>query len=324
VAVVARVGVVGLGLAVLSAATFGTAGPFGDSLLAAGWSPAGAATLRIGIAALVLSVPAGRALRGRWSLLRRNWVTAVGYGVTAVAVPQLFFFNAVQHLSVGVALLLEYCGTLLVVLWTWLAHGQRPSRTTAAGGVLAIGGLVLVLDLTGAQRVDLVGVLWALGAAVGLASYFVLSSATSPSADEQLPPMALAGVGMAAATLSLVVVDVSGLLPFRTSAADVRLAGDSVSWLVPLLGVSLLAAVVAYVTGIAAARRLGARVASFVGLAEVLFAILFAWALLDQRPSALQGLGAVVVLAGIALVRWGDQTDPERTNSPALAAVEPI
>ena len=61
---------------------------------------------------------------------------------------------------------------------------------------------------------------------------------------------------------------------------------------------------IAYVAGIEAARRLGARLASFVGLAEVLFAIVFAWLLLDQRPSALQGVGrACVVLAGIALVR---------------------
>ncbi|WP_375496676.1 DMT family transporter [uncultured Jatrophihabitans sp.] len=302
----ARSGAVGLGLAVLSAATFGTAGPFGDSLLAAGWSPAGAATVRIGLAALVLAVPAVRALRGRWALLRRGWAAAVGYGIGAVAVPQLFFFNAVEHLSVGVALLLEYCGTLLVVLWMWLVHGQRPTRLTTVGGVLAIGGLVLVLDLTGSQRVDLVGVLWALGAAAGLASYFVLSSSTTAAAEDSLPPIAMAGVGMVVAALGLLVVDLVGVLPFRTATADVRLAGTLLPWLVPVVGVALVATVTAYVTGIAAARRLGARVASFVGLAEVLFAIVFAWVLLDQRPSAWQGVGAIVVLAGIALVRLGD------------------
>lgn len=318
----ARIAAVGLGLAVTSAATFGTAGPLGDSLLASDWTPAGAASARIGIAAVLLAVPATRALRGRWWLLRRHWTTAVSYGVTAVAVPQLFFFNAVQHLSVGVALLLEYCGTLLVVLWMWLRHGHRPNRITSTGGVLALGGLVLVLDLTGSQHVDLVGVLWALGAAVGLASYFVLSS--SASAEEQLPPIALAAAGMAVATLALVVVDLTGVLPFRVLAAPVRLGGALLPWFVPVAGLSLVAAGIAYVTGIAAARRLGARVSSFVGLAEVLFAILFAWLLLDQRPSALQGLGALIVLAGIALVRAGDQVDPAQSGTPAVVAVEPV
>ncbi len=303
----AKVATAGLGLAVVSAATFATSGPFADSLMAAGWSPGAAVTFRIGIAAIALSVPAWRALGGRWRLLRRHTRAAVAYGLLAVALPQLFFFNAVHHLSVGVALLLEYCGTLLVVLWMWARHGQRPTPLTAAGGVLALGGLVLVLDLTGPQRVDAVGVLWALGAAVGLAAYFVLSSqGNSGQRDDELPPLAMAWAGMVVAALALVLLALVGLVPFDAATRDVRLAGHSTSWLVPVLGLSLVAAVIAYVTGIAAARRLGARVASFVGLAEVLFAILFSWVLLSQRPSALQGVGAVVVLAGIALVRLGD------------------
>ena len=325
----ARIGAAGLGLAVLSAATFGVSGPFADSLMAAGWTPGAAVIFRIGIAAVVLTVPAMRSLHGHRVLLRRdNVVAAVAYGLLAVALPQLFFFNAVHHLSVGVALLLEYSGTLLVVLWMWGRHGQRPTPLTVAGGVLALGGLVLVLDLTGTQRVDVVGVLWALGAAVGLAAYFVLSSqGDSGQRNDELPPLAMAWAGMVVAALALVLLALVGLVPFDAATRDVRLAGHSTSWLVPVLGLSLVAAVIAYVTGIAAARRLGARVASFVGLAEVLFAILFAWALLDQRPSALQGVGAVVVLAGIALVRWGDPgiaVDPDRTGDPELTAVEPI
>ena len=61
------------------------------------------------------------------------------YGFVAVAGCQLFFFNAVEHLSVGVALLLEYCGTCSSCGWMWLRHGQRPRRLTVVGGALAIG-----------------------------------------------------------------------------------------------------------------------------------------------------------------------------------------
>ena len=87
------------------------------------------------------------------------------------------------------ALLLEYSGTLLVVLWMWLRHGQRPRRLTVVGGLLAMVGLVLVLDLTGSQRVDLVGVLWGLGAATGLATFFVLSGRAErrAAADRRWP-----------------------------------------------------------------------------------------------------------------------------------------
>jgi drug/metabolite transporter (DMT)-like permease len=308
-----RTSSVGLGLAVLSAATFGTSGPFAASLMAAGWSPGAAVTARIGIAALVLTIPALMQLRGRWSLVRRSLPAVLGYGLFAVAGAQLFFFNAVEHLSVGVALLLEYSGTLLVVGWVWLRHGHRPRQLTVAGAVVAIAGLVLVLDLTGTQHVDAVGVLWGLAAATGLAVYFVLSS----HSDNPLPPIAMAWSGLSVGAVVLLVAGLTGVVPMRASTADADFGGYRTSWILPIVGLSLVAAVVAYAAGIGAARRLGARLASFVGLAEVLFAVLFAWAMLGQRPSLVQAIGGAVVLIGISLVK-ADEREPK-----VAVAVEP-
>src|SRR5579875_754338 len=131
-----RAAATGTGLAVLSAATFGTSGPFGASLMSAGWTPGAAVTARIAVAALVLTAPAMAQLRGRWTSLRRGMGGVLVYGLFAIVAAQLCFFEAVEHLSVGVALLLEYGGTLLVVAWTWLRHGHRPRRLTVLGGVL--------------------------------------------------------------------------------------------------------------------------------------------------------------------------------------------
>ena len=60
---------------------------------------------------------------------------------------------------------------------------------------------------------------------------------------------------------------------------------------------------IAYVAGIAAARRLGAKLASFIGMAEVFFAVLYAWLLLGQLPSPLEFAGGAFMLAGVVLVR---------------------
>jgi drug/metabolite transporter (DMT)-like permease len=76
-----------------------------------------------------------------------------------------------------------------------------------------------------------------------------------------------------------------------------------VSWLVSVLGLALLAAAVAYVAGIGAARRLGAKLGSFVAMAEILFAVLFAWVLLGQTPTGTQFLGGALILCGVVLVR---------------------
>src|SRR5262249_57318412 len=103
------------------------------------------------------------------------------------------FFNAVALIPVGVALLLEYLGIVLVVGWLWLRHGQRPRRLTVAGGAVAIAGLAMVLDLAGPGRINPVGVVWALLGAVGLASFFLLSAGGE---REPLPPIVMAWAGM--------------------------------------------------------------------------------------------------------------------------------
>ena len=229
--------------------------------------------------------------------------------------PSSAYFNAVSRLSVGVALLLEYSGVLLVVLWVWARLGQRPSAVTGTGVVVALVGLVLVLDVFSGARIDPVGVGWGLVAAVGLAAYFVLSART----EEALPPLVSAWAGLAVGALVLGAAALVGVIPWRTTSVDVELAGRSVSWLVPVLGLALLAAAFAYATGIAAVRRLGSRLSSFVGLSEVLFAVAAAWLALGQQPRAVQLVGGVVVLAGIVLVRLG-----ERPPGAAGVIAEPV
>lgn len=307
-------GAFGLALAVFSAATFGTSGTFADSLMATGWTPGAVVTFRICIAAALLTVPGLHALHGQWHRLHAAAPAVLAFGLLAVAGCQLAFFNAVQRLDVGVALLLEYSGILFIVAFLWLRHGQRPRRLTVIGGAAALGGLVLVLDPS-AGGVDAIGVLWGLLAATGLAAYFVISSRT----DDALPPITLAWAAMVTGATSLVVLDAVHVVPFRMRTDDVVLFHSRMSWLVPVVGLSLVAAAIAYATGIAAARMLGAKLASFVGLTEVLFAVLIAWALLGQALDTWQQLGGLAVLAGIALVRADERAvdgAPESPESP--------
>ena len=101
-----------------------------------------------------------------------------------------------------------------------------------------------------------------------------------------------------------------GVLPMAANTDDVVFAGRQVSWLVPVLGLSVIAAALAYVVGISAARVLGSKLASFVGLTEVLFAVLFAWLFLGQLPTVMQLAGGVLIIAGVALVRIDELRGP--------------
>jgi drug/metabolite transporter (DMT)-like permease len=104
----------------------------------------------------------------------------------------------------------------------------------------------------------------------------------------------------------------------------VTLLDTQVSWLVPVVGLSIVAAVIAYVAGIMGARLLGAKVASFVGLTEVLFAVFFAWLLLGQVLNAVQLAGGVLVLAGIALVRVDELRGAASTPLPVTTPHEDV
>lgn len=297
----ARTQLTGIWFAVLSAASFGLSGSLASGLMDSGWTAAGAVVVRVGLAAVVLIGPAWVALDGRWTLLWRNAGLVIGYGVVAVAGAQLAYFNAVRHMQVGVALLIEYTAPVAVVLWVWLRHDHRPGRLTVVGAVIAALGLVLVLDLLSGADLSMVGVAWALVAMVGAATYFVLSAGES-----DLPPLVLAAAGLWLATVGLLLAGAVGAVSLQASASEVTYGDTEVPFWLPVLGLGVVTAAVAYVSGIAASRRLGPRLASFVALLEVLSGLVFAWLLLGQLPTWVQGLGGLLVLAGVVTVKAGE------------------
>lgn len=289
----------GLVLATVSAAAFGPGGSMGKALIEAGWSSAAAVLLRLGGSAVLLLVLAVALERGRLRLDRARLKVLVIYGIVAMAGVQLSFFSAVRTLDVGVALLLQYLAPVLLLTWTSLRTRQRPPTPTLVGAGLTLVGLVLVLDLTGAQRVDPVGVAWGLTAAVCQAGYFSLSARQ----DADLPPLVMAAGGTLVGALTLLLAGLVGILDLTATTQDAVLAGRTVSMLLPAAWLVLISTSTAYLTGIAGVVRLGSRSASFVSLSEVLFAILVAWLVLSELPNLLQLLGGVSILTGIVLIQ---------------------
>lgn len=303
----------GLVFALISALTFGTSGSLAKGLMESGWSPGGAVTARVWIAALVLAIPTVLAMRGRWSVLHRNLRLIVAYGLVPVAGTQLAYFIAVSYMEVGLALLIEYCAPVLVVGWLWLRHGERPGVRTLLGAAVAGVGLLLVLDVFGADGGSHpLGILWALVATVGAACYFVMSA----HEPEGLPPIALASTGLLVGAVALTVAGWVGLVEIRMATAEATYSGTSVSWWLPVLGLGVVSAAIAYATGIAANRRLGARLASFVALLEVVTALFVAWLLLDELPTWIQLGGGVLILAGVVVVKLGERVAAPPTVEP--------
>ena len=310
----------GLTLAVGSSLAFGLSGSLARGLFDAGWSPGAVVLIRISLGALVVLPFGTAAIAGRWHALRRNAALVVAYGLLAVAGAQYCYFAAVQRMDVGPALLIEYTAPAAVVGWMWVRHGQRPRRITVAGALLAALGLALVLDIFGGVSLDGVGVAWASAAMFGAATYFVINGNLTTG----LPPLTLAAGGLVVGALGLGLLALTGVLPVETNTRDVRLADATVAWWTPLVLLGVVTAGLAYVAGIAAGRRLGSRLASFVSLLEVIAAVGFAWLLLDQVPTGMQAAGGALILLGVVAVHLSEPARARRAagynSAPPVAS----
>jgi drug/metabolite transporter (DMT)-like permease len=120
-------------------------------------------------------------------------------------------------------------------------------------------------------------------------------------------------------SVGLAVLGLAGVLPMRATMAAPTYAGEAVPWWLPFIGLGVVTAAIAYTTGIAASRRLGSRLASFVALLEVVAAVMFAWLLLDQLPGMLQLVGGAFIVVGVIVVKLGER--PPRASTIARRRV---
>jgi drug/metabolite transporter (DMT)-like permease len=167
---------------------------------------------------------------------------------------------------------------------------------------------MLVLNVFSGVHINLIGVGWALAAAVCAACYFLMSSSVTTDGDG-LNSITLATAGLIVGAAAVATLGVSGLMPLTFTTNDAVVAGLTTSWLVPVIALALLPTAIAYTLGIMAIARLQPRFASLVGLSEVMFAVFAAWVLLGEAVTMTQAIGGVVVLVGLTLARQGDRSD---------------
>ncbi|GAA1001047.1 EamA family transporter [Nocardiopsis tropica] len=316
----------GIAVALISGFAFAMSGPFGKPLLEAGWSPAGVVLVRLWIAALVTLIPMLVFGRDRLATLRRAPFTVLAYGLLAVVAVQLAYFNAIAHMSVTVALLIEFSAPLLVLLYLWGRFGRRPSLRTTIGAAIAVVGLVAVVcAASGGAAVSPTGLAWAILSLIGLAAYFLLAE-DGTTADEAgteaqtVDQLALAVGGLLVGAITLSLTALAGLTPVRVTTVPVVLGNiGTVPWWVPAVVIGAIATGLAYVAGIIAINMVGPTIASFLGFSEVIGAGVVAWLLLDESLTPLQIVGAVAIVIGIIVVKQGER----RRISSETGALDP-
>jgi drug/metabolite transporter (DMT)-like permease len=285
----------GLGFAVVSSVCFGSSGAFAKAMINGGFSPMQAVWLRVAGAALVL-VPIVIALRGAaaFGAVRRSLPQLALFGAVGVAGCQGFYFVSASRLPVGVAILLEYTGPVLVVGWIRLVRRVPVPRSAAVGVAVALAGVACVVQIWAGLRLDGIGILAGFGAAASQATYFLLAEKMTGDTD----PLVLMGAGFVIGTAALSLVTAPWSIPWRLLPADVAFAGGQApAWLIAGW-IIVVSTVAAFVTSVLAVQRLAAPVAAAVSYPEAVVAALFAWLVLGERLTGPQIAGGVIVLAG--------------------------
>jgi drug/metabolite transporter, DME family len=300
-----------LGFLAVSAAAvlWAASGTYARTLIDRGASPLEITEARAWIAFLVL---------GAFVLMRRpshragvahpSALVAIGFGLS-IAAANYFYYTAIASLPVAIAIVIQYTAPGMVVLWLAAVERKRPSGRVVGAIVAAIAGVALLSELpaavsSGSTSLAGRGVAAAFASAFAFTGYILLGERMGAAYG---PEGALVR-GFGVASLLWIVVQATRGRP------DTLFDGSLLPGIV-LLGFS--ATVVPFMLFVWGMQRIGASRAGIVSTLEPLSGAMFAYVWLEQRLDAWQVAGAVLVLAGIAVV----QSEQEEA-APAPAPLE--
>lgn len=273
----------GTGLALVSAASFGVMPVLTKVVYRDGAEPVGVLAVRFGLAAAVLLVLA-RVRREPLPRDRRLGVLLALGGLGYVGMSLCYFF-ALERISAGLTALLLYFYPALVVLLGAVVLRDRPRTAALVCVALATVGTVLTIGPVGGGQA--LGVALGLGSALVYATYILVSSRV-----RGVGPFATSAVVLSAGAVVL------GALALATRP---QLPGAPGPWLA-LVGVALIGTVVAVTTFFAALALLGPSDTAVISTVEPVVSIGVAGLVLGEVLGPVQVAGGVLVLLAVAVL----------------------
>lgn len=238
--------------------------------------------------------------------LRRSEVPfLVLFGVVAYTTTPFLFFLTVSLLPVAIAALLSFLAPVLVALWLRFVRREPTGKSIWVSLGLVISGLLLVSQVWSGLVLDPLGILFGLLTAVALASYLLLGEAGAKRRDV----LSLAFWGFAVATIVWSILAPWWIFPWdilsdTTSLFDGWLPDVPVWSLVILM---VIVSVVPFVLVLMSLQRIGAQRGGIAGTTEPVWAALIAFVMLGEVISPIQGIGGLVVLAGVIVAELASQ-----------------
>ena len=231
---------------------------------------------------------------------RREIPTLIFYGVFGYAMVQLgYFIGIAQGVPLSLVLIIEFTAPIWIVLWIKFVRKGAVANDMWVAIALSLLGLIFVAKVWEGFTFDLFGTLGALGAALALAVYFLMSQSQGTKRSAQA--MVVWGMGIAGLFWSIVLPIWN--FPTQIFTTSINLQGrfsdySAPGWLL-IAYIIVFGTMVPYLFVVGGIRRLTASTSSVIGMLEPVLAGAFAWIWLSQSWSAIQLVGGVIVLIGI-------------------------
>jgi drug/metabolite transporter (DMT)-like permease len=231
---------------------------------------------------------------------RREIPTLIVYGVVGFAMVQLGYFVGISRgVPLSLVLILEFTAPIWIVLWIKFVRKGVVARDMWVAIALSLIGLILVAKVWQGFAFDLIGILAAVGAAIALALYFLISESQKGKRSAQSTVVWGLGVAGFFWSIFLPIWD----FPIEIFSEQINLQGRFAEYSAPgwllLAYVIIFGTMVPYLFVITGIRIISASTASVIGMLEPVLAGAFAWIWLSQSWSAIQLVGVVIVLFGI-------------------------
>lgn len=250
---------------------------------------------------LTLLVALSRPGLRRLAITRDELPRVLGFGLTGSFLVPMLYFVTIRRLPVGIGLLFEYMGPVLVALWIRFGRRLPVRRQLWLGLALCVGGLAAVAQVwTGELHLDPLGIAAGLTCAVLLAVYYLVGASSVAERD----PLSLTWWAFAVAAVAGAIVRPwwrfpTPLLQDHSHGAPMWLLA---SYLI------IFGTVVAYLFTSISMQHLPPTSVGVIGMIEPVTASAIAWLVLGETLVAAQIVGGVIVLIGVVLAETARTT----------------
>jgi drug/metabolite transporter (DMT)-like permease len=219
------------------------------------------------------------------------WLAGVFFAVDLIA-----WHQAIEEVGAGLATVLGNLQVVLVGLLAWAILRERPSNRSLAAIPVALVGVVLisgVLEQEAYGRNPGLGVAFGILTAASYAGFLLILRESNRDLRRPAGPLfdATLVAGLTCIPIGLVIgnLDWTPGWPAQGYLLLLALSSQVLGWL--LISITL--------------PRLPAALTSVLLTFQPVLTVLFAWAILDESPSALQLGGVALVLCGLLIVSAG-------------------